>query len=114
MAQRYRRSSGRMAAKGYPDPIDVHVGRAARLHQTTVPDADELTRWLNEVLDSTSYTIHAGPQFSGLPAQRPAKQQELSQHKNSSRRDGDLSWILIAYLVGVASLLSAAAYRLLS
>jgi hypothetical protein len=114
MAQRYPTSPGHMASEDSPNPIDVRVGMAARLHKTTVPDVDELTRWLGEVLDSTSYTIHAGPQLRGSPAQRPTKQHELSQHKNNRRRDRDLSWVLIAYLVGVAGLVSAAAYRLLS
>jgi hypothetical protein len=114
MSQCDRRSPGRMATKGYPKPIDVYVSNAARLHQTTVPDVDELTRSLAGVLDSTSYTIHADPQFGGSLTPRAAKQHELGRHKNVQRRGRDLSWVLVAYLVGVAGLLSAAAYRLLS
>jgi hypothetical protein len=114
MAQRYRESSSRMASEGYPNPIDIHLGNAARLHQTTVPDVDELTRWLGDALDCTSCAIHSTSQFRGSPSQRPARQHELSQDKNSRRMDRDLSWVLIAYLVGVAALLSAAAYRLMS
>lgn len=102
-----------MATKGYSKPIDVHVGNAARLHQMTVPDVNELTRWLAEVLDSTSHTIHADPQFGGSLTPRAPKRRELSRHKNVQRRGRDLSWVLVAYLVGVAGLMSAAAYRLL-
>src|SRR5690242_12280701 len=34
MAKRQRKSSGRMASKGYPNPIDVHVGKRIRLRRT--------------------------------------------------------------------------------
>jgi transcriptional regulator with XRE-family HTH domain len=34
MAKRQRKSSGRMASKGYPNPIDVHVGSRIRLRRT--------------------------------------------------------------------------------
>jgi transcriptional regulator with XRE-family HTH domain len=34
MAKRQRKSSGRMASKGYPNPIDVHVGNRIRLRRT--------------------------------------------------------------------------------
>ena len=34
MARRQRKSSGRMASKGYPNPIDVHVGGRIRLRRT--------------------------------------------------------------------------------
>ena len=34
MAKRSRKSSGRMASKGYPNPIDVHVGARIRLRRT--------------------------------------------------------------------------------
>jgi transcriptional regulator with XRE-family HTH domain len=34
MAKRQRKSSGRMASKGYPNPIDVHVGARVRLRRT--------------------------------------------------------------------------------
>lgn len=110
MTKRHRKSSGRMASKGYPNPIDVHVGKPKRLHKAEVDE----TRWLDKLLDSPSYTVHSGSQFRGSPAQRSAKQHQLSEDKNSRRRDRDLSWVLIAYLVGVAGLLSAAAYTLLS
>jgi transcriptional regulator with XRE-family HTH domain len=50
MAKRQRKSSGRMASKGYPNPIDVHVGARIRLRrtllgisQTTLADAMGLT-----------------------------------------------------------------------
>ena len=32
--KRQRKSSGRMASKGYPNPIDVHVGKRIRLRRT--------------------------------------------------------------------------------
>jgi transcriptional regulator with XRE-family HTH domain len=32
--KRQRKSSGRMASKGYPNPIDVHVGNRIRLRRT--------------------------------------------------------------------------------
>jgi transcriptional regulator with XRE-family HTH domain len=32
--KRKRKSSGRMASKGHPNPIDVHVGRRIRLRRT--------------------------------------------------------------------------------
>jgi transcriptional regulator with XRE-family HTH domain len=32
--KRQRKSSGRMASKGYPNPIDVHVGARVRLRRT--------------------------------------------------------------------------------
>jgi hypothetical protein len=32
---RARKSSGRMASKGFPNPIDVHVGSRIRLALTT-------------------------------------------------------------------------------
>jgi hypothetical protein len=103
VAQHYREPSGHTATQDCLAPIDVHVSKAARLHQTTVPDVDELRRSLSEILDCTSYIIHSDSEFSVSPAQRPA----------SRRRDRDLSWILIAYLVGTAGILSAAAYQLL-
>jgi transcriptional regulator with XRE-family HTH domain len=34
MAKRERKSSGRMASKGFPNPIDVHVGARIRLRRT--------------------------------------------------------------------------------
>jgi transcriptional regulator with XRE-family HTH domain len=34
MAKRARKSSGRMASKGFPNPIDVHVGGRIRLRRT--------------------------------------------------------------------------------
>ena len=34
MARRARKSSGRMANKGFPNPIDVHVGARIRLRRT--------------------------------------------------------------------------------
>jgi transcriptional regulator with XRE-family HTH domain len=34
MKKRQRKSSGRMASKGYPNPIDVHVGRRIKLRRT--------------------------------------------------------------------------------
>jgi transcriptional regulator with XRE-family HTH domain len=34
MAKRQRKSSGRMATKGFPNPIDVHVGQRVRLRRT--------------------------------------------------------------------------------
>jgi transcriptional regulator with XRE-family HTH domain len=34
MAKRARKSPGRMASKGFPNPIDVHVGSRIRLRQT--------------------------------------------------------------------------------
>jgi transcriptional regulator with XRE-family HTH domain len=34
MAKRARKSSGRMASKGLPNPIDVHVGARIRLRRT--------------------------------------------------------------------------------
>jgi transcriptional regulator with XRE-family HTH domain len=34
MAIRARKSSGRMASKGFPNPIDVHVGARIRLRRT--------------------------------------------------------------------------------
>ena len=34
MRKRQRKSSGRMASKGYPNPIDVHVGNRIRLRRT--------------------------------------------------------------------------------
>ena len=34
MAKRARKSSGRMASKGFPNPIDVHVGARIRLRRT--------------------------------------------------------------------------------
>jgi transcriptional regulator with XRE-family HTH domain len=34
MAKRQRKSSGRMASKGLPNPIDVHVGARIRLRRT--------------------------------------------------------------------------------
>lgn len=50
MAKRLRKSSGRMASKGFPNPIDVHVGARIRLRrtllgisQTTLADALGLT-----------------------------------------------------------------------
>jgi transcriptional regulator with XRE-family HTH domain len=50
MAKRARKSSGRMASKGFPNPIDVHVGARIRLRrtllgisQTTLAEAMGLT-----------------------------------------------------------------------
>jgi transcriptional regulator with XRE-family HTH domain len=50
MAKRPRKSSGRMASKGFPNPIDVHVGGRIRLRrtllgisQTTLAEAMGLT-----------------------------------------------------------------------
>jgi transcriptional regulator with XRE-family HTH domain len=50
MAKRKRKSSGRMASKGLPNPIDVHVGSRIRLRrtllgisQTTLAEAIGLT-----------------------------------------------------------------------
>jgi transcriptional regulator with XRE-family HTH domain len=34
MRKRQRKSSGRMASKGYPNPIDVHVGHRIRLRRS--------------------------------------------------------------------------------
>jgi hypothetical protein len=34
MRKRQRKSSGRMASKGYPNPIDVHLGSRIRLRRT--------------------------------------------------------------------------------
>ena len=34
MAKRQRKSSGRMASKGFPNPIDVHVGARLRMRRT--------------------------------------------------------------------------------
>jgi transcriptional regulator with XRE-family HTH domain len=34
MVKRQRKSSGRMASKGFPNPIDVHVGARVRLRRT--------------------------------------------------------------------------------
>jgi transcriptional regulator with XRE-family HTH domain len=34
MAKRARKSSGRMASEGFPNPIDVHVGARIRLRRT--------------------------------------------------------------------------------
>src|SRR5882724_4845739 len=34
MAKRQRKSSGRMASEGFPNPIDVHVGARIRLRRT--------------------------------------------------------------------------------
>jgi len=34
MVKRQRKSSGRMASKGFPNPIDVHVGARIRLRRT--------------------------------------------------------------------------------
>ena len=34
MAKRARKSSGRMASNGFPNPIDVHVGARIRLRRT--------------------------------------------------------------------------------
>jgi transcriptional regulator with XRE-family HTH domain len=50
MAKRARKPSGRMASKGFPNPIDVHVGARIRLRrtllgisQTTLAEAMGLT-----------------------------------------------------------------------
>ena len=50
MRKRQRKSSGRMASKGFPNPIDVHVGARIRLRRTllgisqmTLADAIGLT-----------------------------------------------------------------------
>jgi transcriptional regulator with XRE-family HTH domain len=34
MARRARKSAGRMASKGFPNPVDVHVGNRIRLRRT--------------------------------------------------------------------------------
>ena len=34
MPKRQRKSSGRMASKGFPNPIDVHVGSRIRMRRT--------------------------------------------------------------------------------
>lgn len=34
MAKKVRKSSGRMASKGHPNPVDVHVGGRMRLRRT--------------------------------------------------------------------------------
>jgi transcriptional regulator with XRE-family HTH domain len=41
MAQRKRKSSGRMASKGFPNPIDVHVGSRIRLRRTLLGISQE-------------------------------------------------------------------------
>ena len=39
--KRQRKSSGRMASKGYPNPIDVHVGARIRLRRTLLGMSQE-------------------------------------------------------------------------
>jgi transcriptional regulator with XRE-family HTH domain len=41
MPKRQRKSSGRMASKGYPNPIDVHVGSRIRLRRTLLGISQE-------------------------------------------------------------------------
>jgi transcriptional regulator with XRE-family HTH domain len=41
MAKRQRKSSGRMASKGFPNPIDVHVGSRVRLRRTLLGISQE-------------------------------------------------------------------------
>ena len=41
MAKRPRKSSGRMASKGFPNPIDVHVGSRIRLRRTLLGMSQE-------------------------------------------------------------------------
>ena len=41
MAKRQRKSSGRMASKGFPNPIDVHVGSRIRLRRTLLGMSQE-------------------------------------------------------------------------
>jgi transcriptional regulator with XRE-family HTH domain len=41
MAKRARKSSGRMASKGFPNPIDVHVGARIRLRRTLLGISQE-------------------------------------------------------------------------
>ena len=41
MAKRARKSSGRMASKGFPNPIDVHVGARIRLRRTLLGVSQE-------------------------------------------------------------------------
>src|SRR4030095_14597504 len=41
MAKRARKSSGRMASKGFPNPIDVHVGGRIRLRRTLLGISQE-------------------------------------------------------------------------
>ena len=41
MAKRQRKSSGRMASKGFPNPIDTHVGSRIRLRRTLLGISQE-------------------------------------------------------------------------
>jgi transcriptional regulator with XRE-family HTH domain len=41
MAKRQRKSSGRMASKGFPNPIDVHVGARIRRRRTLLGISQE-------------------------------------------------------------------------
>jgi transcriptional regulator with XRE-family HTH domain len=41
MVKRKRKSSGRMASKGFPNPIDVHVGNRIRLRRTLLGMSQE-------------------------------------------------------------------------
>jgi transcriptional regulator with XRE-family HTH domain len=41
MAKRQRKSSGRMASKGFPNPIDIHVGSRIRLRRTLLGISQE-------------------------------------------------------------------------
>jgi transcriptional regulator with XRE-family HTH domain len=41
MPKRQRKSSGRMASKGFPNPIDVHVGARIRLRRTLLGISQE-------------------------------------------------------------------------
>jgi transcriptional regulator with XRE-family HTH domain len=41
MAKRQRKSSGRMASKGFPNPIDVHVGSRIRQRRTLLGMSQE-------------------------------------------------------------------------
>jgi transcriptional regulator with XRE-family HTH domain len=41
MKKRQRKSSGRMASKGFPNPIDVHVGGRIRLRRTLLGISQE-------------------------------------------------------------------------
>ena len=49
---RPRKSSGRMASKGFPNPIDVHVGSRIRLRRTLLGMSQER---LAEAIGLTSY-----------------------------------------------------------
>jgi len=42
MAKKQRKSSGRMASKGHPNPVDVHVGARMRLRRTLLGFSQEV------------------------------------------------------------------------